>query len=678
MSSESNISSKPLGDHGTLFTETIKGSVSIFKYYAACKGFHTLNLTLNFDKSVNFELCVEDGNNGSIQLLKPLEASITIGPDETSSKLTIKQIDAKKGGSLSMALSCVIEKPGKEYVAKLAVAEKKRLKKLVSEAIEAFPPQVVRSASISDIENRCKTHAKSFIDVSFPPTDTSLFATLDHPDGAPTESTSASIVWRRPCEFMSQNTSNLKLFDGGIEPADIKQGLLGNCWMMCALSSLAEYPTLVEKLFVQKEYNPNGIYQVNLWKNGEWSTVTIDDYFPCYPGEGPIYSHAHGNELWVLLIEKAFAKLHGSYAMLRSGFTYEAFLDLTGAPYRDIRFFDVDVKSQIRDGSLWQYLCHCAKEGYIMALSTPAHNIDATEETSGTPAVAVDRNTLPSGLVPAHGYTILTVVNTRGGHKLVKIRNPWADSEWIGAWSDKSNLWTPELKAELQLTAEDDGVFWMAFDDVVKHFVSLNICKCRHDRVRWFEFRHAMHFKFSNQGRGVLFCDMNKLQIAHNNVNVYFSIHQPDKRCLDSKPYIDIGITILKATSDPQKFELVASSGNTVERQNQIEVKALQAGEYYVVPTSCGTKLQQFSDEATAKGASFRTEDYLRRAVVVFHSAKEFSIEGTAFNEYAFKEALVLPTIFSPDHKTSDLFGDGSVLLYTLRSGYCGISYVVR
>lgn len=36
------------------------------------------------------------------------------------------------------------------------------------------------------------------------------------------------------------------LFDDGIEPADIRQGALADCWLQCALSGLAEFPVLVE------------------------------------------------------------------------------------------------------------------------------------------------------------------------------------------------------------------------------------------------------------------------------------------------------------------------------------------------------------------------------------------------------------------------------------------------
>lgn len=107
---------------------------------------------------------------------------------------------------------------------------------------------------------------------------------------------------------------------------------------MCALACLAEFPIasmpfdLVKRLFVIKDYNPEGLYVVKFCKNGEWCPITIDDFFPCKPFGGPIYSSGHGPELWVLMLEKAYAKIHGSYDSLRGGHCHEAFSDLTGFP----------------------------------------------------------------------------------------------------------------------------------------------------------------------------------------------------------------------------------------------------------------------------------------------------------------------------------------------------------
>ena len=104
------------------------------------------------------------------------------------------------------------------------------------------------------------------------------------------------------------------------------------------MASLAEMPQLVERLFITKEANEEGIYRLKICKNGEWQDVLVDDYFPCFPNGQPIFSKAHGNELWVLLLEKAYAKLHGSYKALVGGCPHEAMMDLTGCPTTSYSF----------------------------------------------------------------------------------------------------------------------------------------------------------------------------------------------------------------------------------------------------------------------------------------------------------------------------------------------------
>ena len=58
---------------------------------------------------------------------------------------------------------------------------------------------------------------------------------------------------------------------------------------------------------------------------------------------------------------------------------------------------------------------------------------------------------------------------------MLKIRNPWGKFEWNGAFSDKSPLWTPQLKQELGVTAKDDGIFWMTLEDFIKDFEGIGI-----------------------------------------------------------------------------------------------------------------------------------------------------------------------------------------------------------
>ena len=98
----------------------------------------------------------------------------------------------------------------------------------------------------------------------------------------------------------SGSNSHIKIFQETIEPNDIKQGNLGDCWFMCALACIAERPALVERLFITKHYNEEGIYKVKLCKNGEWVIVTVDDYFPCQPMGKPLFSQCRSHDsLWI-------------------------------------------------------------------------------------------------------------------------------------------------------------------------------------------------------------------------------------------------------------------------------------------------------------------------------------------------------------------------------------------
>ena len=67
-------------------------------------------------------------------------------------------------------------------------------------------------------------------------------------------------------------------------------------------------------------------------------------------------------------------------------------------------------------------------------------------------------------------------------HKLINIRNLWGFFEWDGAWSRKSAFWTPDIKELLQPKldqTDDSSTFWMSYDDFLKHFASLTVCKVK-------------------------------------------------------------------------------------------------------------------------------------------------------------------------------------------------------
>ena len=100
---------------------------------------------------------------------------------------------------------------------------------------------------------------------------------------------------------------------------------------------------VLRRCFTTKRHNPAGRYTCRLFDGlaRKWVHVHVDDQFPCYKVNGqPVYAKPRGDELWVLLLEKCYAKLHGSYKAIEAGCPAEGMMDLTGAPGAYIGFAD--------------------------------------------------------------------------------------------------------------------------------------------------------------------------------------------------------------------------------------------------------------------------------------------------------------------------------------------------
>ena len=102
-----------------------------------------------------------------------------------------------------------------------------------------------------------------------------------------------------------------------------------------------------------------------------------------------------------------------------------------------------------------------------------------------------------NGLVDGHAYSVTKVVEFEAKgeiHQLVRVRNPWGNQvEWNGAWSDKSPEWnnlSEKEKSDLGLINEQDGEFFIAYQDFVKQFSWLDICHISLDSfndIGWFK-----------------------------------------------------------------------------------------------------------------------------------------------------------------------------------------------
>ncbi|XP_056104218.1 calpain 1, (mu/I) large subunit a isoform X5 [Rhinichthys klamathensis goyatoka] len=109
-------------------------------------------------------------------------------------------------------------------------------------------------------------------------------------------------------------------------------------------------------------------------------------------------------------------------------------------------------------------------------------------------------------LVKGHAYSVtaLKQVEFRGHtERLIRIRNPWGQVEWTGAWSDNSPEWDeidPSEKDDLHLQMED-GEFWMSFSEFLRQFSRLEICNLSPDALSDDDLSHWNTIKFHGAWR---------------------------------------------------------------------------------------------------------------------------------------------------------------------------------
>ena len=354
----------------------------------------------------------------------------------------------------SQALDTVRAAPESEKSALMPLPERYK-QALLDHVVRNFGSSLVfRSLNTANLPSG----GQKFTDRSFPPERSSLIKFWDLAD-LQAQVEWANLTWQR----ISEVYSSLAVFDR-IEPGDIRQGILGDCYFLSAISALAESPERVQRLFETKEVNPAGQYKVLMMDLGMWRTFVVDDFFPMSGHEEFAFSSPYMEkdvcEMWVLILEKAWAKKYDSYYDIQTGFADEVLTDLTGAPCRIL---------QRTDPHLWQKLVEADLRNHIITAGCvgKADDPDNAQVLEGL------------GLVVDHSYAVISVreLNSDAGPvRLLQVRNPWRHFEWSGDWSDSSSKWTPALKKAVNFNKEQDGAFWMSLSDFVTYFETCTIC----------------------------------------------------------------------------------------------------------------------------------------------------------------------------------------------------------
>uniref|UniRef100_A0A8D1MHQ7 Calpain catalytic domain-containing protein n=1 Tax=Sus scrofa TaxID=9823 RepID=A0A8D1MHQ7_PIG len=314
------------------------------------------------------------------------------------------------------------------------------------------------------LRQQCLDSGVLFKDPEFP----ACPSALGYKDLGPHSPQTQGIVWKRPTELCPSP----QFIVGGATRTDVCQGALGDCWLLAAIASLTLNEELLYRVVLPDQNfqeNYAGIFHFQFWQYGEWVEVVVDDRLPTRARELLFLHSGEGREFWSALLEKAYAKLNGSYEALAGGSTVEGFEDFTGGISE---FYDLKKPP----ASLYQIVRKALRAGSLLACS-----IDVS---SAAEAEAITSQKL----VKSHAYSITGAEEVKLDHHPPTAMTTTTTLNLVLFYfyffpsAPEWNYIDPRQKEGLDKKAED-GEFWMSFLDFLKQFSRLEICNLSPDSL---------------------------------------------------------------------------------------------------------------------------------------------------------------------------------------------------
>lgn len=281
-----------------------------------------------------------------------------------------------------------------------------------------------------------------------------------------------NLIWKRPWQIVSSPC----LFLEGATSHDIRQGILDDGYLAVAMQALSARPQLLRWVVPEDQQcsaDNSGVAHFRIWQLGTWYDICVDNRLPTKGGK-LVYTHSNNtNEFWCALLEKAYAKLYGSYKVVERGRNADAMVDFSGGISE--RIFLNNPPS-----GFGNMLVKAYEKNLLMCAAISEEDIYLDDSLRGSSRCPVKI------LKDVQNYAVTSVQYNETSNKvLVRLKYPKDSHESTGPSSEPASKLRSTLVviSDPGLTVDNDGEFWMSERDFKEHFTTLSICHLSPDTI---------------------------------------------------------------------------------------------------------------------------------------------------------------------------------------------------